>query len=115
MKNFKYILTISFFILSASIHGQIDTKTGTEEKGKKKIALPANAKKITKPKVLGNDNKNGFQNAYGKQQQENAKKKKEEDLNNKGILTKAKIAEAKVNAEVKSSTISFLFLSLSFL
>lgn len=93
MKNFKYIVSIALFVFSTTLFSQVDTKTGTEKKGKKKIALPANANKVTKPKVLDNDNKNGFQNAYGKQQKENAKKKKEEDLNNKGILTKAKIAE----------------------
>lgn len=109
MKNLKHILSIALFIFSTSLIAQIDTKTGTEEKGKKKIALPTNAKKITKPKTLDNDNKNGFQKAFDKQQEKNAKQKEEEDLNNKGILTKAKIAEERYLKSFKRINGQFYF------
>lgn len=81
-------------MLTSSItFSQVDTKTGPEKDGKKKAIISVSAKKVKKPKSLENDSKDGFKTAHTKEQKELAKKKKEQDLNNKGILTKAKIAE----------------------
>ena len=93
MKFFKNILFVLFFISSLSSYSQIDTKTGKEKKGIKKAILAVPAKELKKPKSLKNDSKDGFKGAYTKQQKEQAKKKKEEDLKNKGILSAAKISE----------------------
>ena len=80
-------------ILTFSLSAQVDTKTGTEEKGKKKAILAVPSTIIKKPKVLNNDSKDGFKTAHAKQQKELAKKRKEDEIKNKGILSKAKIAE----------------------
>lgn len=71
----------------------MDDKNGPDAKGKKKAILAVPAKVLKKPKSLKNEGKNGFQTAHAKQQKDLAKKKKEDELNNKGILTSAKIAE----------------------
>ncbi len=80
-------------LLSTSAFAQLDNTDSTDKKGAKKSVLAVPAKEIKKPKSLKNDNKDGFKKAYDKKQKELAKKKKEEDLKNKGILTSAKIAE----------------------
>lgn len=92
MKILKSIITIFFLVISFGIYAQIDVN-GSDKKGKKKIILSIPAKEIKKPKSLKNDSKDGFKKAYSKEQKELAKKKKEEDLKNKGILTAAKISE----------------------
>lgn len=79
--------------MSISTFAQVDTKTGKEKKGIKKAVLAVPAKEVKKPKSLKNNSKEGFKKAYSKQQKDLAKKKKEKDLQNKGILTAAKIAE----------------------
>lgn len=71
------------------LHAQVD---GSKE-AKKKVAIKAiPAKKIEDPKSITPDNKDGFKNA-AKDEAKKKEAKKKEDLDNKGILTKAKIAE----------------------
>ena len=93
MKNYKYILFFLSLLVATSVSAQIDTKDGTKEKGKKKAILAIPAKTVNKPKSLENDSKDCFKTAHAKQQKDLAKKKKEDDLKNKGILTQAKISE----------------------
>ena len=93
MSFYKNILFILFFLTSSVLVAQVDTSSEVEKKGKKKAILAIPAKPVKKPKSLKNDNKDGFKKAYDKNQKELAKKKKAEDLKNKGILTAAKIAE----------------------
>ena len=80
--------------MSFSAFSQKDTLVDSDKKKEKKVilALPS-SKEIKKPKSLRNDNENGFKKAYAKKKEADAKKKKEEDLKNKGILTAAKISE----------------------
>ena len=93
MRLFNYILVITFFLSSWGLLAQIDTKTGDEKKGKKKAILAVPSKAVKKPKSLENGGKNGFKTANDEQQKALKKKKKEGELENKGILTDAKIAE----------------------
>lgn len=93
MNFYKNILFTLFFLASSALLAQVDTSSEVEKKGKKKAILAIPAKPVKKPKSLKNDNKDGFKKAYDKNQKELAKKKKAEDLKNKGILTAAKIAE----------------------
>tara|TARA_R110002073_G_scaffold15953_2_gene62111 strand:+ start:39807 stop:40433 length:627 start_codon:yes stop_codon:yes gene_type:complete len=79
--------------LSSSVFAQIDNKTGTDKKGKKKAILAIPAKELKKPKSLKNDSKDGFKKAYAKEKEKLAKKIKEENLKNKGIISSAKLAE----------------------
>ena len=73
---------------------QFDTIVDSNKKitGKKVIiAIPSN--KLKKPTPLEINNDNGFKEAYGKKKRKDAIKKKEDDLQNKGILSAAKISE----------------------
>lgn len=79
--------------MSSSVFAQIDNKAGTDKKGKKKAILAIPAKEVKKPKSLKNDSKDGFKKAYDKEKEKLAKKIKEENLKNKGIISSAKLAE----------------------
>ncbi len=72
---------------------QVDGSTGGTKKGASIGIVAAPAKKVTKPKSLGFGNNNGFKKANDELQKKKRRQQKEDDLNNKGILTKAKIAE----------------------
>ncbi len=93
MKRLSYILFLTLFVSSLGAIAQVDDKSGTEKKGKKKAILAIPAKEVKKPKTLKNGTADGFKKAYDKEQKKLAKKKKDDDLKNKGILTSAKIAE----------------------
>ena len=70
---------------------QVDTIVDSNKKitGKKVIiAIPTN--KLKKPTPLEINNDNGFKEAYGKKKRKDAIKKKEDDLQNKGILSALK-------------------------
>ena len=89
-KNICYF----FLLVSFSIVSQVDTVIDSNKKTTGKtviLAIPSN--KIKKPISLDIKNDNGFKKAYDKQKKEDAKKKKENDLNTKGILSAAKISE----------------------
>lgn len=93
MKTSKYIFTTFCLLLSFGLFAQVDGKTGPEAKGKKKAILAVPSKVVKKPKSLKNEGKDGFKTAHAEQQKKLAKQKKQDDLQNKGILTQAKIAE----------------------
>lgn len=94
LKSFKYTIAFTFLLISTSFaFAQVDGKNGPDKDGKKKEILAIPSKEVKKPKSLKNDGKDGFKTAHAKQQKQLAKKKKENELNNKGILTSAKIAE----------------------
>ena len=89
-KNICYF----FLLVSFSIVSQVDTVIDSNKKTTGKtviLAIPSN--KMEKPISLDIKNDNGFKKAYDKQKKEDAKKKKENDLNTKGILSAAKISE----------------------
>lgn len=89
-----FLLFFSVFI-SSSIFAQLDgSNNGGKEKGTNTIGLfNTPAKEVKKPKSLDFKNDSGFKTAHNKQQKEQRKQQAERDLENKGILTKAKIAE----------------------
>jgi hypothetical protein len=93
LRLFNYILVTTFFLSSWGLLAQIDTKTRDEKKGKKKAILAVPSKAVKKPKSLENGGKNGFKTANDEHQKALKKKQKERELENKGILTDAKIAE----------------------
>lgn len=82
------LLTNSFNVLA-----QVDGSTSGTKKGTSIGIVAAPAKKVTKPKSLGFGNNDGFKKANDELQKKKKREKAEEDLKNKGILTKAKIAE----------------------
>ena len=76
--------------MSSSLYAQVDGSTGKDKKGKKKVIKAIPAKELKKPAEIKPKSDAGFKKAYSKKTK---KQKEEEDLRNKGILTKAKIAE----------------------
>lgn len=88
--------TLLFFLLAFGtfqMHAQLDKNSSNKENGKIKAIIPMNAKIIKKPESIKVDPTNGFKNAFEKENEALKRKQKEEDLNNKGITTVAKLNE----------------------
>jgi len=92
--NFTYIVISALFLLSLNSYAQLDNTSGGINQGNTSLGtINANATEITKPKSLNFGNDDGFKTASEKLKKEQQKKQAEQDLKNKGILTKAKISE----------------------
>ncbi|WP_299104029.1 hypothetical protein [uncultured Tenacibaculum sp.] len=91
----KHLFSILISLtISQSMYAQLDGSSGGKEKGSNTIGLfNMPAKEAKKPKSLDFKSDDGFKTAHNKQQKEEQKKQAERDFENKGILTKAKIAE----------------------
>lgn len=92
--------TIHFFIvifavsISSHAFAQLDASYGNKKNNTGAFGrIPTAAKELKKPTSLDFKNNNGFKNAHSKQQKEYEKKQAKNAFQNKGILTKAKIAE----------------------
>lgn len=102
MNKRTYYIFCIFLCLSFAMNAQVDDSKGKIKKGTKKSIKAVPSKEIKKPKVLeSKDKTSGFKKAYNKSQLEKAKKQREKDLNEKGILSKAKIAEERFLASYK--------------
>ncbi len=89
--NYIFLFVLCFGL---SMNAQVDDSKGKIKKGTKKSITAVPSKEIKKPTVLeSKDKTSGFKKAYDKAKKEEAKKRREKDLKNKGILSKAKIAE----------------------
>lgn len=94
MKSFtKSILFTVFIFLPTIIFSQLDNNKGTTEKGKVKSVVATNAKDAVKTKSIELTGTEGFQKAFTAENEKLKKQQKEENLKNKGILTKAKLKE----------------------
>ncbi len=91
---FKFLVIVTA-INCNHILAQVDKSSGGSVKGTSIGTIAAPAREIKKPKTLGFGNDNGFKTANKELEKKRRKKNAEEDLKNKGILTKAKIAEEK--------------------
>ncbi|CAM1352857.1 hypothetical protein [Tenacibaculum insulae] len=96
----KYNLSLFLLVITLSINtlsfAQLDGTFGHKKNNSTSFGIvAAPSTEIKKPKSLslGFKNNNGFKTAHTKQQKEFQKKQAEKNLENKGILTKAKIAE----------------------
>jgi hypothetical protein len=90
------LLAISLVILLFStkqVHAQIENNGGGNTKGKIRSVVTTSAKEVEKPTSIKIDDANGFKKAYEKEQKKIKKKQQEEDLNNKGIISQAKLSE----------------------
>jgi hypothetical protein len=94
MKTFFKLIGL-FFCLSTttSVFAQLDTNKGTKEKGKTKAVVLNNAKEVKKPMSIALDGINGFKQAFDLENEKLKKKQQDDNLNNKGILTQAKLNE----------------------
>lgn len=94
MKSFLKLFFVTCCIfLSTSIFAQLDSNTGTKEKGKTKAIVLKNSKEVSRPKSIELNGTQGFQQAYEAEKEKLKKKQKEENLDNKGLLTQAKLNE----------------------
>jgi hypothetical protein len=84
--NLLLFFTISLFSV-LQLSAQLDSNSGSKEKGKVKGIVLNNSKEVTKPSALELDGNDGFKNAFDKENDKLKKQKEENDLNNKGILT----------------------------
>ncbi len=91
MPQLLNILIIVIFTNSFSVLAQIDKSTESSSKGISSGVI--HVKKAEKPENLYFDSDNGFKTAGKELEKKKRKKQTEEDLKNKGILTKIKIAE----------------------
>ncbi|MDX8553844.1 hypothetical protein MK851_09455 [Tenacibaculum sp. 1B UA] len=93
-KNIHLFFILFLCSITTKSFAQLDGSTGGKNKGNSSFGIiTAPAKKIKKPKTLDFNNTNGFKTANSELQKELQKKQAQKDLENKGILTKAKIAE----------------------
>lgn len=91
--HFKSLFILGCICLSTSLFAQLDNNNGSKEKGKIKGMVLNNSKEVVKPKSLDLDGTEGFKKAFDKEKEKLRKQKNENDIKNKGILTKAKISE----------------------
>ena len=88
----KSFLITSCLFLSTSLLAQLDSNKGTKEKGKTKSIVLNNAKEVKLPKSIELNGSKGFEKAFN-EENEKLKKQNKQNLNNKGILTQAKLKE----------------------
>ncbi|WP_408026755.1 hypothetical protein [Tenacibaculum litoreum] len=94
MKIIPTLVIVFLCSITSNVFAQMDGSIGGKKKGNSAFGIiTAPAKEVKKPKALDFDNNNGFKTAHKEQQKELQKKQAQKDLENKGILTKAKIAE----------------------
>jgi hypothetical protein len=96
MKQKNRIFTLLICILStATFVAQLDKSNGANNKGKIKATVLKNTKATEMPnsiELLGNK---GFEKAYDKEQEKLKKKQEEDNLENKGIISKKQLSEAR--------------------
>ncbi|MEN8836420.1 MAG: hypothetical protein ABF265_10355 [Polaribacter sp.] len=94
MKFQLHFFTIIFFLFTISnCIAQLDNNKGSSKKGKIKAVVLKNAKTAKKPNSIELNGVNGFQKAYNAEREKLQKQRKENNLNDKEILTKVKLNE----------------------
>jgi hypothetical protein len=89
----QIILSFLIAFISINTFGQLDTNKGTKEKGKTKAVVLTNSKVAKKPNSIELKGTAGFERAFNAERERLRKQNKQNDLNNKGILTQAKLNE----------------------
>ena len=92
-KTLNIIFSFTFLFIYSHSYGQLDKAKGSKEKGKIKAIVLNNSKEVKKPKSIELNGSNGFKKAYDKEKEKLKKKKEQDKLKNKGILTQAKLSE----------------------
>lgn len=88
--------TILFFLvvfISLNTFSQLDTNNGSKEKGKTKAIVLKNSKVAKKPNSIELKGTAGFEKAFNAERERLRKQNKQNNLNNKSILTQAKLNE----------------------
>ncbi|MGJ8744668.1 hypothetical protein [Polaribacter sp.] len=89
----KFLFFFSCILTSSQLLAQLDSNTGTQEKGNIKAVVSNNAKVVSRPKSIKLDAHDGFKKAYEAENEKLKTKQEEENLNNKGIISQAKLSE----------------------
>lgn len=85
--------TLLFLFIISNCNAQLDKNNGTSKKGKVKAVALKNAKTAKKPNSIELSGTSGFEKAYNAEREKLQKKRRENNLDNKEILTKAKLNE----------------------
>ena len=94
MKAIFFLVSTFIFLFSATpLMAQVENNGGGKTIGKIRSVITTNAKEIEKPSSIKIDGANGFKKAYEKEQKKVKKKQQEENFNNKGIISQAKLSE----------------------
>ena len=96
--------TILFFLvvfISLNTFSQLDTNKGTKEKGKTKAIVLKNSRVAKKPNSIELKGTAGFEKAFNAERERLRKQNKQNNLNNKGILTQAKLNEQRFMKSLK--------------
>ena len=94
MKAIFFLVSAFLFLFSATpLMAQVENNGGGKTIGKIRSVITTNAKEIEKPSSIKIDGANGFKKAYEKEQKKVKKKQQEENFNNKGIISQAKLSE----------------------
>ncbi len=110
MKDIRFhivVFGLLFFTLQTS--AQLDKTKSGGEKGKIKAIVLKNAKKVNKPKSIDLNGKGGFQKAYEKEQQKLRQQQQDQKINNKGILTQAKLSEERFMKNFKKINGQYMY------
>jgi hypothetical protein len=96
MKTKLKLLILPILLLSVlKTFAQLDNNITNTPKGQIKAIVLNGAKKVERPKSLELKGNEGFKGAYDKENEKLKKKQEENKINNKGILTQAKLNEEK--------------------
>lgn len=106
--NFFLFLTTTLFT-AYQLSAQLDSNSGNNDKGNIKGIVLNNSKEITKPNALDLDGTDGFKSAFDKENDKLRKQKEEDNLNNKGILTKEKQREERFLKAFKKINGQYLY------
>ena len=94
MKAIFFLVSAFLFLFSATpLMAQVENNGGGKTIGKIRSVITNNAKEIEKPTSIKINGANGFKKAYEKEQKKVKKKQQEENFNNKGIISQAKLSE----------------------
>ena len=94
--HFRTLLFLLLTFGTFQIQAQLDKTNSNKESGQVKAVIPVNAKIIKKPESIKIDATSGFKKAFEKENEALKKKQKEEEINNKGITTLAKLNEERL-------------------
>ena len=90
----KNKLLLPFLLLTVlQLSAQLDNNSSNKENGKIKKLVLNNSKEVTKPNSLELKGNEGFKSAFDKENNKLKQQQAEDNLNNKGILTKEKQRE----------------------
>ncbi|MDG2357526.1 MAG: hypothetical protein P8L21_04515 [Polaribacter sp.] len=94
MKSKLELIFFTITMLSGlQLSAQLDNSSSNSDKGAMNIRSLKSTKKAQKTNSIELNGNQGFKNAYDKEKEKLNRKKKENELDNKGILTAAKLSE----------------------